>query len=66
LLPEVSAHGRLGYHRSLTVRGLPFPVQVIRPAGEHEASEQRANPGMDASTLVSAFPLPTDLPNKAI
>ena len=36
--------------------GLPFPVQVIRPAGEREAAEQQANPGMDASTLVGAFP----------
>ena len=65
LLPEASAHGRLGYRRSLTLPGLPFPVQVIRPAGEREASEQQTNPGMDASTLVGAFPLHTVLPIKA-
>jgi hypothetical protein len=56
LLPEASAHGRLGYRCGLTLPGLPFPVQVIRPAGEREAAEQQANPGMDASTLVGAFP----------
>jgi hypothetical protein len=56
LLPEASAHGRLGYRRSLTLPDLPFPVQVMRPAGEREASEQQA----------SAFPLPTVLPIKAL
>ena len=80
-LPEASPHGRLGYRRTLTLPGLPFPVQVIRPAGEREASEsqgqgvallgarrtqQQTNPGMDASTLAGAFPLPTVVPVKAI
>ena len=43
LLPEASAHERLGYRRSLTLPGLPFPVQVIRAAGEREASEQQTD-----------------------
>jgi hypothetical protein len=41
LLPEASAHGRLGYRRSLTLPGLPFPVQVIRPAGERQGRSNR-------------------------
>ena len=58
LLPEASAHGRLGYRRSLTLPGLPFPVQVIRPAGEREASEQQANPGMECFNTGRRLPTP--------